>query len=183
MSSEVDLIQADAQQQSVMENLLQLYIHDFSELAPCDIGNEGRYSYKDLPFYWSDASRLPFLARFDEKLAGFVLVTKISEQSADGEAYDMTEFFVLRRYRRRGIGRELAEKVWLRLPGRWQIRVMATNVAAHRFWASSIARFTGRAAESTSFERNGAIWHLFSFDSRRQDPETHPLWFRGREST
>jgi predicted acetyltransferase len=162
----VELIQAGARQQSVLENLLQLYIHDFSELIPLDIGEDGRYSYKNLPLYWSDASRLPFLARFDGKLAGFVLVT-ILELSGDGEGYDMAEFFVLRSYRHRGVGRELAEKVWVRFPGLWQIRVMENNVAAVKFWASSIAKFTRRAADFTSIEIDGTRWRLFSFDSRR----------------
>jgi predicted acetyltransferase len=162
----LELIEAGAQQQSVLENLLQLYIHDFSELIPLDVGDNGRFSYKNLTPYWSDSSRLPFLATFDGKLAGFVLVT-ISELSGDGEGYDMAEFFVLRSYRHRGIGRELAEKVWLRFPGLWQIRVMANNVAAFKFWASSIAKFTQRMADFTSFEIDGTRWHLFSFDSRR----------------
>jgi predicted acetyltransferase len=99
-------------------------------------------------------------------LAGFALVT-ISELSGDGEGYDMAEFFVLRSYRHRGIGRELAQKVWLRFPGLWQIRVMANNVAAFKFWASSIAKFTRSVADFTSFEIDGTRWHLFSFDSRR----------------
>ena len=163
----VELIKASAQQQSVVENLLQLYIHDFSELIRLDIGDDGLYTYENLALYWSgDASRLPFLARFEGKLAGFILIT-ISELSGDGESYDMAEFFVLRSYRRRGIGRELAEKVWLRFPGLWQVRVMEDNAAAFKFWESSIAQFTGRVADLTSFEIDGTRWHLFSFDSRR----------------
>jgi predicted acetyltransferase len=162
----VELIEAGAQHQSVLENLLQLYIHDFSELIPLDIGDDGRYSYKNLDLYWSDSSRLPFLATFEDKLAGFALVT-ISELSGGGEAYDMAEFFVLRSLRHRGVGRELARNIWLRFPGQWQIRVMANNVAAFHFWSSSIARFTGRAADFNSFEIEGTLWNLFSFDSRR----------------
>jgi predicted acetyltransferase len=85
----------------------------------------------------------------------------------DDEAYDVAEFFVLRRYRHRGIGRALAEKVWHRFPGKWQIRVMANNFVALRFWAASIAKFTGRIANSSSVESDGIAWHVFSFDSRR----------------
>jgi predicted acetyltransferase len=164
MASGVELIQAGAEYQPVFENLLQLYIHDFSELIPVDIGDDARYSYKNLALYWSDASRLPFLARLDGKLAGFALVTRIPE---DDEAYDMAEFFVLRRYRRRGIGRELAEKVWLDCRGRWQIRVMANNRAALRFWTSSIANFTQRSADSRSSMIDGTEWRIFSFDARK----------------
>lgn len=162
----VELIQAGVEYQSVFENLLQLYVHDFCDLVPQDIGDDGRYSYKNLPLFWSDASRLPFLARFDGKLAGFALVKRIPEPGEKDEAYDMAEFFILRPYRRRGIGSELAQKVWLRCGGKWQIRVMASNIPALKFWASSITRFTGQPASSTVFEVEGRPWQLFAFDSR-----------------
>jgi predicted acetyltransferase len=167
MSNVVELIHAGAEHRSVLENLLQLYIHDFSELVPVDVGDDGRYSYDKLPPYWSDASRLGFLARFDGKLVGFALVVKITEHPGDGDSYDMAEFFVLRKYRRRGVGWELAEKVWLRFPGRWQIRVMAENVGGVRFCETSITKFTGRAAQSATREVDGKAWHVFSLDSRR----------------
>ena len=123
MSTALELIRAGTEHRSALENLLELYIHDFSELVPRDVGEDGRYGYKNLPLFWSDNSRLPFLARLDGKIVGFALVTQSSEPPGDGEAWDMAEFFVLRRYRHRGIGIQLAEKVWLHCPGRWQIRV------------------------------------------------------------
>jgi predicted acetyltransferase len=132
MSTGLELIRAGAEYQSALGNLLELYIHDFSELVPIDVGDDGRYGYKSLRLFWSDSSRLPFLARLDGKIVGFALVTQSSEPSGDGEAWDMAEFFVLRRYRHRGIGIQLAEKVWLHCPGRWQIRVMEKNVLARQ---------------------------------------------------
>ncbi|MGA2572357.1 MAG: GNAT family N-acetyltransferase [Terracidiphilus sp.] len=167
MTTGVELIQASAEHRSALGNLLELYIHDLSELVPIDVGDDGRYGYKSLPLYWSDISRLPFLARLDGKLVGFVLVTRGSEPSGDNEAWDMAEFFVLRRYRHRGIGTELARKVWLRCPGRWQIRVMEKNVLAHKFWESSITKFTGLSAHSSNFLADGVTWYRFSLDSRR----------------
>lgn len=174
MSAGVELIEVAAEHQFVLENLLQLYVYEFSELIPLDVGKDGRFSYMDLRLYWSDAARFPFLAWVDGKLAGFALFRRLSEPSGDGEAYDMAEFFVLRRYRHRGIGRELAEKVWLRFPGRWQVRVMANNVGAFKFWASAIAKFTRRAADFSSSEIGGTKWHVFSFDTRRQALDDGP---------
>ena len=167
MSTDLELIRASAEHQSALGNLLELYMHDFSELVPIDVGDDGRYGYKSLPLFWSDNSRLPFLARLDGKLVGFVLVTQSSEPSGDGEAWDMAEFFVLCRYRHRRIGTQLAEEVWLHCPGRWQIRVMEKNVLARRFWESRIAKFTGQAAQSTHFVKDGVAWHRFSLDSSR----------------
>jgi predicted acetyltransferase len=157
----MELIAAGALQRPILENLLQLYMHDFSELIALDIGEDGRYIYRDLPRYWSEAFRWPFLARYDGKLVGFALI----KTANDGDRYDMAEFFVMRSYRHRGLGTELAEKVWRHFPGPWQIRVMEKNVAACRFWMSSIARFTNGAADFTTLEIDGTTWRYFAFDS------------------
>lgn len=167
MSTGLELIRASAEHQSALGNLLQLYMHEFSELVPIDVGDDGRYVYENLSLFWSDDSRLPFLVRLDGKLAGFALVTKSSAPTDNREAWDMTEFFVLRRYRHRGIGTQLAKKVWLHCPGRWQIRVLEKNVVARRFWEFSIAEFTGKPVQSTNFVKEGVAWHRFSLDSRR----------------
>jgi len=70
MSIALELIRADAEHQSALGNLLELYMHDFSELVPLDVGDDGRYGYKNLPLFWSDNSRLSFLARLDGKIVG-----------------------------------------------------------------------------------------------------------------
>jgi predicted acetyltransferase len=167
MSTGVELIPAGPEHRFALANLLELYIHDFSEFVPIDVGDDGRYSYQSLPLYWSDNSRFPFLAKLDGKLVGFALATRNSQPSGDSETWDMAEFFVLRRYRHLGIGTELARKVWLRCPGRWQIRVMEKNVLACKFWESSIPKFTGLPAHSSKFVADNLAWYRFSFDSRR----------------
>ena len=58
---------------------------------------------------------------------------------------DMTEFLVLRGYRRRGIGTEVGHEVWRQFPGRWELRVMQSNHAAYLFWERAITGFAGEA--------------------------------------
>jgi predicted acetyltransferase len=161
MSSRLELVAAGPEHQRVLANLLELYVHDFSEFVPVDTGADGRFGYSKLPLYWSDPRRHPFLARLDGAWAGFALVHQV-----ENGICDMAEFFVLRRYRRTGLGAELANRIWLRFPGPWQIRTRAANVPAHQFWQSAIARLTGHAIQSTSFQADGVDWHRFSFESR-----------------
>ena len=49
MSTGLELIRAGAEHQYALGNLLELYIHDFSELVPLDVGDDGRFGYKSLP--------------------------------------------------------------------------------------------------------------------------------------
>ena len=168
MSAHVEVIPATAEQEPILANLLELYAHDFSEFHDLELGSDGRFGYKDLCLYWSVPNRHPFLVQIDGRLAGLILVKKGSAISGDEDVWDMAEFFVARGYRRRGIGAEMAHKVWRRIPGRWEVRVMESNASAYLFWEHAVTKFTGKAAHSVRFEKDGKWWRMFTFEC---DPE------------
>lgn len=164
--TDVAVIPAAREQEPILANLLALYVHDFSEFREIEIGPDGRFRYDRLALYWSEAGRHPFFVRIDGKLAGLVLVKRGSEISGDATVWDMAEFFALRGYRRRGIGMEAAHQVWKLLPGRWEIRVMESNVPAQRFWLNATANFAGVEIRPTRIEKGTECWQLFSFASK-----------------
>ncbi len=164
-SAHVEVAPARPEQQPILANLLELYAHDFSEFHDVAIGADGRFGYKSLPLYWSELGRHPFLAWVEGELAGFVLVKRGSEFSGNDAVWDMAEFFVLRGYRRRGIGTQIAHQVWKRFPGMWEVRVMQSNVAGCDFWARAISGFTGTAADPVQVGKDGTGWKVFSFES------------------
>jgi predicted acetyltransferase len=161
----LELIAAAFEQAPILANLLELYVHDFSEFLPLDVGDDGRFNYPSLPLYWSEPNRHPFLIKVDGKLAGLVLVMKGPGLSGNDQVWDMAEFFILRGYRRRGVGAQAAREVWSLFPGRWQVRAMQANAAAQSFWASAIATFIGKPIPSAQIEDDGKQWNLFSFES------------------
>lgn len=163
MTTKLEVLPALLEQQPILENLLELYIHDFSELRKLEIGPNGRFGYPHLPLYWREPGRHPLLVRMDGHLIGFALVKRGSQISENGSVWDMAEFFVLRGYRGRGLGTEIAHEIWTRFPGPWEVRVMKSNHSAHRFWQRAITRFTGKATHSTTVHRDGESWRLFSF--------------------
>jgi predicted acetyltransferase len=166
-SAHIEVIPAITEQESVVANLLELYAHDFSEFHDLELGADGKFGYRHLPLYWREPGRHPFLVRMDGKLAGLVLVKRGSEISGNESVWDVAEFFVLRGYRRRGIGTETAHVVWRRFPGLWEVRVMRSNRPARHFWKRAIAAFTGETIRSVRVEKGGECWHLFSFESKR----------------
>jgi len=166
-SAHIEVIAAGPEQESILANLLELYAHDFSEFHDLELGADGRFGYGCLPLYWSEPERYPFLSRMDGKLAGLALVKKGSEVSGNETVWDMAEFFVLRGYRRRGIGTQIAHEVWRRFPGLWEVRVMQSNIPACDFWTHAISIFTGGAIHPVRVEKDGKGWTLFSFESKR----------------
>lgn len=166
-SAHIEVVPAAPEQAPILANLLELYAHDFSEFHDVVLGVDGRFGYRSLPLYWSEPGRHPFLVRVDGRLAGLVLVKKGSEISGDETAWDMAEFFVVRGYRRRGIGTQVAHEVWKGIPGKWEVRVMQSNMPAYHFWVRAISIFTGEAVQPVRVEKGGQRWTLFSFESKR----------------
>jgi predicted acetyltransferase len=163
---EIEVIPAAAEQESTVANLLELYAHDFSEFHHLEIEATGRFGYPSLPLYWSEPGRYPFLVKTGGNLAGLVLVKRGSEVSGNLTVWDMAEFFVLRGYRRRGIGTQAAHQVWSQFPGPWEVRVMQSNVSVHHFWERAISKFTGEGIHPVFVEKGGKRWKLYAFNSR-----------------
>lgn len=161
----VEVVPAARHQAPILANLLELYIYDFSEFHKVSLGEDGRFGYKQLPLYWREPHRNAFFLKCDGKLAGFALVNKGSKITNDASVWDMAEFFVIRAYRRHGVGIRSARQLWNHFPGRWEIRVLNENHVAHQFWAHAIAAFAGKTISSVAVEKGGRSWRVFSFDS------------------
>jgi predicted acetyltransferase len=165
----VTLDLAAASEAPLIANLLELYIHDLSDIFPnIELGPDGRFGYRRLPLYWSQPERrFPFVVRCDGRVAGFVLAQRGSPVNADPEALDVEEFFVLRRYRRAGVGRRAAILLWKRLPGSWTVRVAENNRRALGFWREVIGEFTNGSATESPLVREDNLWRVFSFTTLR----------------
>ena len=135
------------QSKTVLRNMLELCQHDYSEFDTNfrDLNEAGRYEYRYLDNYWTEEGRFPYVLKIDENYAGFALVRK-----NEREAYEMSEFFILRKYRKSGNGEYLALAVIENHKANWEIGTHEKNLAAH-FWRKVIAK----AATSDIIEKPG----------------------------
>src|SRR5881398_509352 len=109
---ELELTPATLDQKPILENLLELYIHDFSEFLHREVGPDGRFGYAHLDLYWTDPQRAPLLLYVNRSLAGFVLIRRVLQHPSNVNMWDMAEFFVMRAFRRGGIGTRVALEVF-----------------------------------------------------------------------
>ncbi len=128
---EVTVRPATVADKPLVGRLLQLYLHDFSEFEGTDAGADGVFEYPYFDNYWSEPERHPLLFTVGAAPAGFAFVRA-------GSPHDMAEFFILRRYRRRDVGRRAAASVLRLFPGEWQVRQMRSNPSATSFWRAAI---------------------------------------------
>ena len=166
MSSSVTLVPARPEDRGLLENLLELYIHDLSEVFQIAPGEDGRFGYERLPLYFTETDRrFPFLIRRDGRMAGFAFGTRGSPASDDPNVLDVAEFFVVRGYRRFGVGREAALALFRRMPGDWLVRVSEGNRAGLPFWEGVIRELTGGAFTATQRPGTPHPWRVFAFKS------------------
>jgi predicted acetyltransferase len=126
-----ELVAAAEDDRSIVRRLLELNAHDFSEIDGRDVGPHGEYGYRYLDHYWTEPDRHAFLIKVDGQIAGLVLIRA-------GDPHEFGEFFVLRKYRRSGIGRAAAHEVFRRFPGSWVVHEIPGNDAAVSFWRTVI---------------------------------------------
>ncbi|KAB7646232.1 GNAT family N-acetyltransferase [Polymorphobacter fuscus] len=160
---------ASPAERPALENLVQLYIHDFSELhagtSYGDVADDGRYVV-DFPLYrwWQAGDHVPMLFRVDGRLAGFALLNA-APHGATPVDRNIAEFFVMRKYRRSGVGTAAAQTLFSRHPGRWEAAVMRRNRGARAFWQRAITSHPAlthvETAERSHFSWDGTI---FRFD-------------------
>ncbi len=163
---QVEVVKATLEQKPLLSNLLELYVYDFTEFCDFDIGDDGYYGYEHLPLYWTEPTRFPYLIYVDKKIAGFILVQKGSPISDDTTVWDIAEFFVMKKYKRHGVGTAAALKVWEQFKGQWQVRVLITNHIANSFWLQAIKKFTSQITAKTDATIKGKDWIIYSFESK-----------------
>ena len=161
---DVALTPAGPDQEPVFAQLMQLYYYDLSEIVGVEIGDDGRFPFAHHEPYWSDARYHPFLIRVGGHLAGFSVVDARSRITGE-PAWDMSQFFVLRRHRAAGVGARAAVATFDLFRGPWEVRVIDRNTPAQAFWRKVVDRYTGgRFAEE---RMDDDFWHgpVFRFET------------------
>ena len=164
------LAEASENQKSVIVNLMQLYLHDFSEFAEIgtthgDVGSDGRFTYDWLDSYWREDGRIPLIVQAGHRLVGFTLVNRWSALNRQLDK-SIAEFFILRKYRRIGVGSRAAKLLFERWPGRWEVPVASYNKPALSFWRKTIPAVVDTSVEEYAGDGKRWIGTVLCFDNR-----------------
>ncbi|KAB8135739.1 GNAT family N-acetyltransferase [Gracilibacillus oryzae] len=131
----------------VLSNIIQLYRYDSSEFDGHALNSHGLYMYKYLDNQWTDDYRYPAIIKVDGEIAGFVLIildvpkdfTKLSKTNKTNV---ISDFFILRKFRRKGIGKQVAFSIFDQFKGDWEVKQTLTNKPAYEFWKKVIGDYT-----------------------------------------
>ncbi len=169
--TDVKLTPATLNEHPVIQNMGRFYVYDMSEYLGkqegWEIPENGLYECIDFKKYWEDENSFPFLVRYQNEIAGFVIVDKKGSDSKID--FNMAQFFILRKFKNKGIGRYVAQECFKRFLGIWEVMVIPGNEGAYRFWRATIKDYTNN--NFTEYTRdiahfNNSRKNIFKFDSR-----------------
>ncbi|MHB1001300.1 MAG: GNAT family N-acetyltransferase [Armatimonadota bacterium] len=135
----VELLTADNSNYDTVLNLSQYYIYDMSEYTGWPCSKIGQFTGCDEFFEdWRSGKNHPYIIQVDGELAGFTGI----KYDAHLDEYEIQEFFILRKFRHRGVGRSIAFMIFDRYQGNWVVRQLSVNIPAVKFWQSVIDGYT-----------------------------------------
>jgi predicted acetyltransferase len=122
-----------------LEQLLELYQYELSDIWHQEMNSEGRFAY-DLSRHKREERFHAHVALDGSRYVGFALVAPAVVTRTEGSW--MEQFFVLKRHRRCGAGHALARHVFFSHPGPWEVGQMLANGVAQAFWRRVITEVT-----------------------------------------
>ena len=139
---EVEIVEVKEEEKEVLLNLIEKYLYEFSQWEKTDVNVEGNYGYEYLDCYFEEENRYPYFIKVDGKLAGFAMISDYPEVPEETTDYCLSEFFVMHKYRRGGVGRKAVNSVLDKHHGKWQLKRHPHNTVSVKCWDSVVSEYT-----------------------------------------
>ncbi len=162
IAQKVSLIKAHEEDHPVIQNMARFYVYDMSRfcghLPGWECPDDGLFECFDLKDYFTHPNHAFFIMVGKEK-AGFAFINKIG--STLDVDWNVGDFFILAKFQKSGIGQEIAETIFQKYPGIWEVASIPENSRALYFWRKVVSSYTnGKFSEEEKI-----VTH----------PEPHPM--------
>ena len=166
----IEIIAIGRDEKEMLRNLMEKYDYELSQYDGDDVNKLGLYGFDYLDNYWQeDAKRHAFFIQEDRKLAGFAMIISdyfyLDDRKTD---YVMSDFFVMYKYRNKGVGKYAANYLFDMFKGVWQLNTIEKNIASVSFWNKVIGDYTDGRYEVLPNEKLGVGHSVFLFSTAKQ---------------
>lgn len=135
----LELFPTGPEHAEIIRNLYQFYAYESSDWEQEDVEADGRFYLHEahMARYWQSPGWGASLVLVDGFIAGFVLVER--SELPGVEALELADLFILKRYRRQGIGRAIACQMLCSGAHDWLLRCYRQDEAAMAFCSRVVA--------------------------------------------
>jgi predicted acetyltransferase len=128
-------------EKEILRNLIEKYLYEFSQYENMDVSEHGLYECKNIDNYWIDKNKYAYFIKIDGNLAGFIMIDNHCYINIETE-YSISEFFVMYKYKKLGIGRYTINYIFDKFKGKWSISYAQKNKPALEFWNKIVNTYT-----------------------------------------
>lgn len=143
----IQLVPATAEQLPLIRNLYQFYAYESSDWEQEDVELDGRFYVHEayLALYWQCPGWSAQLILVEGFIAGFLLIERSEIPGVD--ALEFADLFILKKYRRQGIGRALVEQVILASQQPWVVSLYPQDPLGAPFWQAMLSELPFRTVQ------------------------------------
>jgi predicted acetyltransferase len=154
----IELVPVLPEEEEILHNLMQFYIYEFTVFLEIKLEENGKFGPFVLKSYWTEPNLHAYFILTNGEIAGFAMV----EIGSGNNPSVVREFFIMRKFYRKGLGKAAAFKLFSLFPGKWSITQVEKNEPARNFWRSTVSDYTGGSYTDRVDDRNRSIQEFTS---------------------
>lgn len=150
----IEIERIDIKDKNRLDSIIQMYMHDISLWFPMDFDSKKcKYTYETDKYFEDNYA---YFIKNNDDVLGFILVDDNKDDN-----YEISEYFVLNNYKRKGIGEIAAFKVFDEFRGNWTIKALPKSPVAEGFWKKIVDKYTdGKYELEYVGKYNRAVFHF-----------------------
>jgi len=143
LDMQMTLRRVESNTENILINLMEKYEYEFSQYHHWDVHKNGLYGcYIENEYREENGRYAAFFIEVDSKLAGFVMIGDGGTNGDKKTDYQVNELFVMHKYRRLGIGKQVLFKILDTYKGTWKVTYHPNNAASAFFWERIADEYT-----------------------------------------
>jgi predicted acetyltransferase len=165
----ISIVPVSKEEKEILRNLIEKYEYEFSQYDTKDVNDLGLYGYDYLDNYWTEKNRFVYFIKVDNKLAGFVMVNDYPLPNLETN-YSMSEFFIMHKYRKMGVGTFAVKSMFEKFIGKWGLMYHPHNIISKNFWNKVVREYTNGKYETIKDNKeakyeDGTISEILIFET------------------
>ncbi|WP_025783398.1 GNAT family N-acetyltransferase [Sporosarcina sp. D27] len=130
----ITLQEVNEEEVHILRNLYSLYLHDLSSFTEnIVLGKDGSFHFDDIEMFWNVEGLTPFFLKYEDEIIGFLLLLERPFLKKEMD-FGVNDIFILNKFRRKGLGKQILEKLFKEKPGKYFVIELLENKSAVLFW-------------------------------------------------
>lgn len=152
----VHIEEVQINEEHVLRNMFEFYDYEFSQYLNFEVNYDGLFRKAPVSEYLAKEEYNSFFIKSDGKLTGFVIV-KMTNREISKPSFEIEQFFILKKYSGKGIGKHAAIKIFDRYKGDWKVTQVEKNYPAQAFWRNVIKNYSNNSYTETYDDKHRSI--------------------------